>query len=825
MLFAENSVDYIIVALSIIYAGGLCVPIDPQSNDEIVKHIIDDSEAKRIFVDQRGWERLHKLHKSRNMQINWLDDNGKSEHWRQLLSQKKKDNEYNLKAEDQAVLFYTSGTTGMPKGVPLTHANIIFQLKGVREAGLIKKTDKILLPLPLFHVYPFCVGLLVPFFLGLPVILPKSITGPEIIRAIKEGNATVLVSVPRLLRALYTAIESKSRSNNIDSTAFDFAYRISMFLNSCFRLNLGKYLFGKLHKRFSTLRLFASGGALLDPELAQKLKTLGWQTAVGYGLTETAPLLTIRMPNNTDIKGVGKPIPGVEIRLQRVLGDDNEEQQSEIQVKGKNVFAGYRNLPDKTAESFTEDGWFKTGDTGYMWLGNLHVEGRISTTLKSEGGKKIQPEEIEKAYMGDSAIREVGILQDKQKLVALVVPNITAIGHSDPQKKIAEILKKKSEMLPSYYRINDFAITKQLLPRTNLGKIRRQELIECYERAREEKKNRKQGAEQRAPLSAEDKALLEESIAREAWEWLKDRFPEAEITLEKSPQLDLNVDSLEWLNLALEIQERFGIELSEEAIAHVDTVRDLIKEIVDTSKLGTSLISPFEEPDRFIDEDQKKWLQPLEPGMLAIARFVYLAIVFIMRTFFQITADGIENIPSGQVVFIPNHASYLDPFALVAVLDFERLRKTQWAGWAGIALANPFNAFIYRLGQSIPIESKHSLISSLALAAAVLKKKRNLVWFPEGERTLTGKLLSFKSGIGMLLERFAVKVVPVHIVGTRQALPPGAFFPRFKKITIVFGEAVLGEELLREGKGNTNPERIANALHDRVNALKPKNKK
>ncbi len=153
------------------------------------------------------------------------------------------------------------------------------------------------------------------------------------------------------------------------------------------------------------------------------------------------------------------------------------------------------------------------------------------------------------------------------------------------------------------------------------------------------------------------------------------------------------------------------------------------------------------------------------------------------------------------------------------------MHKTQWAGWAGIALANPFNAFIYRLSQAIPIDANRSLISSLALAAAVLKKHRSLVWFPEGQLTPNGKLLPFKSGLGTLLLHFSVKVVPVRIIGTYEALPHGAFFPHFNKITVVFGEAVSPQELLEEGEGNTDAERITNALHDRVRALKIKQKK
>lgn len=860
IIFASNSPEFIIAALSVIYAGGICLPVDLQSSDEVLNHIIEDSETKRAFVDAKGFERLHKLHKAKNMQFIRLDDESESDNWRKLLVKKIKDSEESTQATDQAALFYTSGTTGLPKGVPLTHTNIMFQLDAVQKTRLLKESDKILLPLPLFHVYPFCDGLLVPFSMGLTVILPKSVTGPEIIRAIKEGEANVLVAVPRLLRALYAAIETKARSNNIDSTAFDFAYNLSNFLNLCLRLNLGKMVFQKLHKRFPDLRLLVCGGALLDPELARKLMTLGWQTAVGYGLTETSPLLTIRMPGNGDLKSVGKPIPGVQVRILKVAditeenndsdkgaknnkkdndsdrdGKNNKKdndvengtnEQPEIQVKGENIFAGYRNLPDKTKESFTEDGWFKTGDTGYMLFGNLHVTGRISITIKSEGGKKIQPEEVEKAYTDDPSIREVGVLQSKGQLVALVVPNITAIGHNNPHDKIAEIIKKKSETLPSYYRVTDFAISKELLPRTNLGKIRRHDLIDSYEKAKTEEKNGKSGkGDHKEQMSAEDKALLTQPVAKAAWDWLNEKFPDAEITFDKSPQLDLNVDSLEWLNLTLEIQERLGIELNEEAIARVDTVRDLINEIIEASQSGAKSESPFEKPEHFLDDSQKEWLQPLNPFMLFLAKMLYWANYYLMRICFRVSAEGLEKIPKGQVVFTPNHASYLDAFAIFAVLSFTRLHRTQWAGWAGIALANPFNAFIYRLAQAIPIEPQRSLISSLALAAAVLKNKKSLVWFPEGELTLTGRILPFKSGIGTLLQHCPVQVVPMRLIGTREALPKGALFPRFSKITVVFGDPVLPEELLKEGSGDTDAERIANCLHDKVRDLLISHKK
>jgi len=821
VLLASNTPELIIVALSIIYAGGVCLVIDPQSDDEILNHIFKDSDAKRIFGDKKGFERWQKLSSHKSIEFVRLDDEKESGIWIEELSADS-NKLVPLKEDAPAVLFYTSGTTGLPKGVPLSHKNIRVQIEAVREAKLLNCSDSALLPLPLFHVYPFVSGLITPLSFGLSVILPESITGPEIIRACKEGEATILIAVPRLLRALYTAIESKARSNNISRTNFDTASALSNFLCRYLGINIGKLLFGKLHRQFPKLRLLVCGGAMLEPDLARKLTALGWQLAVGYGLTETSPLLTIRMPDNMDLESVGKAIPGIEIRLQKTEDSEGASEQNEIQAKGASIFSGYRNLPDKTKQTFTKDGWFKTGDIGIFENGNLHIVGRISTTIKSEGGKKIQPDEIEKSFESEPCVREIGVLESNHKLVALIVPNLKAVGHENIRDKIAEVVKNKSEKVPSYYRITDFAISKDLLPRTNLGKIRRQELIDRYEKAKAAEKNEKSSEENtKTEISPEDKALLENPIAKTCWDWLTERFPDSKLTLDKSPQIDLNVDSLEWINLTLEVREKLGIELSEEAIARVDTLRDLLKEVVDASQSGAQAISPFDQPEHFIDEDQNEWLKPLGPVMSSLAYFLHWIISLVMHLFFRVSSQGLEKLPKGQIIFTPNHCSYLDPFAIASVLDDATLKKTQWAGWAGIALANPFNAFIYRLAHAVPIEAKLSLLSSLALTASVLKNGRNLIWFPEGEVSTTDEMLPFKAGIGMLLEHFSVPVVPVYIKGTRQALPMGAFFPRFNKITVIFGDAVFPEQLVKDGQGNNPAECIANSLHDRVNKLRP----
>lgn len=818
IIYAPNSAAWVIACLSVIYSGGIVVPVDSQQSEEALKHIVSDSAAQWIFTDEKGAKRLHKLLPKSDIKLFRLDQEEGVHSWKRLLVEDTVKKSM-IESEDIAILFYTSGTTGEPKGVPLNHANILMQLDSViAELGLLKPTDRVLLPLPLFHVYPLNIGLLGPLRMGLPIIFPMSITGPEIMRALNHGQATVLIAVPRLLRSLYQSIETKFDASKFTSLAFKFLTGLCVCTDKLCGLRPGKFLFFPVHKNFGpSLRLLTSGGAPLEEELSGKLSALGWDIAVGYGLTETAPLLSLRPPADRDWKSAGQPIPNVQIKI--VKTKDAAKNEGEILAKGPNIFSGYRNLKEKTEEVFTDGGWFKTGDLGYLKNGHLYVTGRAYSTIVMEGGEKIQPDNIEDKLAKQSGIREIGLLQDdSHKLVALVVSDSN--NGSQSKEQVAITLKKASAGAASYLQITDFALTKEPLPRTNLGKIKRAELKNRYEEAKAAEQGEKSGTKkQSTELSADDKSLLDEPAANQCWEWLKSRFPDQAINFDTSPQMDLNIDSLEWVNLSMDLVEQTGVELSQETIAGANTIRDLLNELSRVAQEGGgSGSSPIEEPELYLDKKQQGWLKPLSDWQSRSARFLYLMIVTLMRVF-RVTTVGLKNLPHVPLVFIPNHASFLDPFALVAAIPYKRLQKTQWAGWTGIAFGNPLFSFCSRLGQVIPIDAKNSLITSLALAAAVIKKGNNLIWFPEGRRTLTDDLLDFKQGIGILLEKSSVLVVPVYLDGTRRALPPGVSWPRFTKITVIFGEPVEPAQLLKEGKGKTPAEKITNALHERVEKL------
>ena len=206
--------------------------------------------------------------------------------------------------------------------------------------------------------------------------------------------------------------------------------------------------------------------------------------------------------------------------------------------------------------------------------------------------------------------------------------------------------------------------------------------------------------------------------------------------------------------------------------------------------------------------------------MLAMAWGLFILDRMIMRGLFRLRVEGLEHLPKEDpFVLTPNHVSYLDPFALAAALGYRRLRQTYWAGWTGAAFGNPLTRLVSRLAQAVPIDPHRAGVSSLAFGAAVLKREKNLVWFPEGERSTSGELQPFRPGIGMLLNHFRAPVVPVFIHGTYEAMPRGKFLQRLEKITVVFGKPLDVDELEQQGEGEEPQGRITQALHDRVAEL------
>lgn len=844
-LLATNRPEWLVACLAVMRAGAAIVPLDTNIATGALDRILRDSAARYIFTTTDYLNRLRSLNLPNPVQPILLDvDPNDPRGWRCMLTDQT--NGFHLVTpDDPAAMFYTSGTTGVPKGVPHTHRSLAFQLETVLKTKLVQDDDRLMLPLPMYHVYPFTIGTLVPLVFRIPIILPQSLTGPQILRALQEGDPTIIIGVPRLYRALYTGIESRVQSGGMLVRAlFNANLNLSILLRRRFGVRLGRVLFKSLHSRFGPhVRLLASGGSALDPELAWKLVGLGWEVAIGYGLTETAPLLTMNLPaDQPRLSSAGKVLSGVELRIDTTVYPEGEaetvgqpespsQSQGEILARGPNVFAGYRNLPNETSAAFTADGWFRTGDLGYFEDDYLYITGRSSTLIVTEGGKNIQPEPVEEIYQNHQFIQEIGILQQDNQLVALIVPEMDAVNrlrNGDVERALRESVSEQSALLPSYQRISDYAITLEPLPKTNLGKIRRHLLVEQYNKV-------KQGIIERDPtaagpipvedMSEQDQALLENPAAREVWDWLASRYPDRRLTPDTSPQLDLGIDSLSWLNLTLDIRQRTSVELGDEAIKRINTIRDLLQEVTQADKGGEATITTtttLEHPEEVLTDEEKQWLTPKGAVLNVLSVIVFVVVRLLMRYLFRLQVQGLENLPQKTpIVITPNHTSYMDAVAIAAALNYTQLERTYWAGSADVMFQHPFMRLVSRISQTMPVAGDQvgTKQSSLAFAAITLKRNKNLVWFPEGRMSTSGELLPFRQGLGMVLQQYPVPVVPVLIRGTYQALPPNRTLPRLHPITVTFGKPSDPSELVHMGKGEQAPERMMSALHDQVVAL------
>jgi long-chain acyl-CoA synthetase len=434
-LLATNSREWVAACLAVVSAGAVVVPLDAQLGDDSLRHALEDSGAGHVFTTADQAARLENVDTGAALRTILLDvgeDDGRS--WR-CLPREEWVNVPPAEPGDVAVLFYTSGTTGAAKGVPLSHANLVFQIDSLLGADLISEDDRVLLPLPLHHVYPFVIGMLTPLAAGLPIVLPRSLTGPQLVRALRKGEATMMVGIPRLYGALNSGIvEGVGSGGRLAATLFEGGVGLCVRLRRITGLDIGGLLLRPLRRRFGPrLRVLASGGAALDVDLAARLEGLGWRVAVGYGLTETVPLLTLNPPDGSKLGSVGRPVSGVEIRIDCGARTGKE---GEILARGPNVFSGYLNRPEETSKVF-DDGWFRTGDLGYFDDdGYLYVTGRASTLIVTLGGKNVQPETVEAAYLENPLIREIGVLHRDGRLVAVIVPETGEIGsrHRHPPR-------------------------------------------------------------------------------------------------------------------------------------------------------------------------------------------------------------------------------------------------------------------------------------------------------------------------------------------------------------------------------------------------------
>ena len=752
VIFSENRPEWAYALFGIWRRGGIALPIDHMASEEEIAFILKDAMPKYAFVSPDLKGVFARAVKRQRYKVEVIDIEDF------IPFQDPKEPVANI-SEDVALLLYTSGTTGQPKGVMLTFGNLQSNIEAIAKENIASSKDVTIAILPFHHAYPLMVSLLVPIYLGATIIFSENLSSSSLINLIVANRVTALIGVPKLYKILHERIFKEINSIPVAKRLFSLVD----FLGSP---KLGKIVFRKLHKSFGgSLRYFISGGAKLDPNIAHDLYMLGFDVLEGYGLTETSPIVSFNVPGSIKIGSVGKPIPGVEVKI---------AEDGEILVKGKNVMKGYWQRPDLTNEVI-KDGWFYTGDLGYLDEdGYLYIVGRKKELIVLENGKKVIPEEIENLILSKSdIIKEVALIEKDGHLHAIIVPDFELVkekGIVNLKEYITwEVIDKVNRELPPYKNITDFSIREEELPKTRLGKIKRfllkapnEELIKQEEPKKEEKMS--------VGIMTEQEAILLDYL----------RKYKSDISPKDHLEIDLGLDSLDKVELLSFLEKTFGINLPEKELSKYLSVEQLMN-LVSTQEAKNIKDVNWHE---ILSESQAVDLSEYKDDIIVYGSHI---LRYIFKLYFRFQVEGLPNLPKEKPYIIaPNHASYLDGFLIAASLPKELIKDTFFVG-AKEYFEGEIGSLIARYFHVITVDTQSSVKETLVKSAGVLKAGKILVIFPEGARTRNGKLLPFKKGVAILSKELNVPIVPSAIKGSYDAMKIGDWFPKPKKIVIRYG--------------------------------------
>lgn len=801
-LLAPNGANWIAARLAIAASGATAVAIDDLSEGTTARSILQAIGAQRLFTvakhlpDLEGIGTAFVIDEGDNRSGGVEAGIGHTAPWVHSWATLFDDGDAPLPVlppDAPAMAVHTSGTTGHPKLFCLENAHVEPVVAAIAAFGLVSMDDRVLMPLPLHHAYPLIVGVLVPFAVGATVVLPEAASGPKIVDALSRGRVTAMVGVPRLYEALVDGMVVRAKARGpVAARLFSTLLGASVWAKRRLGVSLGRTLFPWVHGRLGPrLRLLVSAGAKLDPTIIWTLEGLGFTALSGYGLAETASAFTANVPGARRIGSEGRPlVAGSAVRI----ADADSQGTGEIQLRGPNVFRGYLDNPDANRTAFTEDGWFRTGDLGSVDAdGFVTVSGRLKELIVLGGGKKVFPEDLEKRYGGSPFIREVAVLERNGALVALVLPDFAAIrasANNTVEDVVRVALASASKGLSSHERLSGFAIVRHSLPVTRLGKYQRFLLPTLYDEALA-------GGARAAPaaLTDDDRALLASPAAATAWRVLEARYAGRGLAMDDDPQLDLGIDSLEWLSLGFELESALGIALAEQDFAEATQVRDLLRLVA--AKAGAPA-SPDEDAarGRRLAENEATWLAPMTAAETAAGWVLHPLARLLARLLFRLRVQGLEHLPAEPpFVIIANHVSDLDPPLLAAALPLARLRRLYWAGDRGRLFGSGLQRTFARIVHLFPVDERAPR-ATLEMAGRVLARGQALGWFPESWRSPDGELQRFRSGIGRLLLAHPVPVVPAFIDGAFQAMPRERRWPRPHPVTISFGAPVMPADLL-----------------------------
>ncbi len=758
MIWAPNSPAWVWVYLASILHGSPVVPIDMGSHPDFVQNVATETNAALLFSSRLN-ESL-----DASVQEHCIED---------FLFPEERDLPRSRPSRRPgpdaiAEVIYTSGTTGTPKGTILTHRNLIANQNSLIDlvSNTVNPGKTFVSVLPLSHAFEQTVGFWYPVRTDGTITYLQTLKPSEIFSGLKDEQADAMVAVPRFLSLFRDAIFREAEQDEKK----EWLKRMLSFSESYLPMALRPFLFRKIHNAFGgNLQFFVVGGAPLDDELEQFWTNIGVSIFQGYGLTETGPVLTCNSPDAHRSGTVGQPLPGVHLRTT----DDGE-----VLARGDNVFPGYFKQPELNNEVFT-DGWFHTGDLGSLDQDHfLTLNGRKKNVIVTEEGLNVYPEDIEEVLNRFEEIEDACVLHLNDRITAVLLL-------SDDGLEPEHLIDEANENLSQAQQIQDWRIWPESdFPRTTTLKIRRMDVRDKLEE--EDEETSKDDSDDVSVTSSGDELL--QILTRVTDE------PEDEI--QESDQLgpDLGLSSVDRLELVTLVEQKMYVDLEEEDVNSETSIEEL-RSLIEHSTMS-------QDDDKF-----RRWTR--NPFWTALRIFYQLFIARpILRQYCRpLRVVGKERLQEtdGPCVFIANHVSHFDGGAIVDVLPgpfqtrlaiatweefFERETESLW-GRIKKRILWEFTTICYNI---FPIPQSKGFRKSMKYIGELLDHDWNVLFFPEGQRSIDGSMHPFRRGIGMIAKEMKVPIVPVRIDGLRDVLPRGASWPDEAPVRIEIGEPIASFE-------------------------------
>lgn len=810
----ENRPEWPIVFFAGLCAGAVLVPVNPASSEEEIKNILNNSESVLVFLNKDSFEVVSKICQDvpSVKKIVSVD----ADEFKDIFKEKAQELCVpDTQEHDLACILYTSGTTAEPKGVMLSHKNLMANCESIHKLNIIRDKDKdsVISVLPLHHVYSLTITVILPLLYAVRVIYPGSLKEEILLEAMRDTKATIFIGVPQIFALFYKKVDQAVKNISFPvNIAVKLILKIFYNIRKTANINLARYFLYAVHEKFGrSMRLFISGGAKLDETVADTLFKYGFTVLEGYGLTETSPALTFNPVKKTKIGSAGKAVPNVELKI--VNKDENG--RGEVIARGPNIMQGYYKREDLTIEVI-KDGWFYTGDIGHIDdEGYLFITGRLKEMIVLSSGENIYPAELEELYCKYAPIKEMCIFERYAEerearaslLWAVVVPDLEYFrkyGEVNLKSVIKERLDNVSRTLSPHMRIMGFTITLDDLPRTLLGKIRRFLVKDMYGKVeREVSQNPKE-------MTEEDQQLMQDEAGITIIKYLKkETNVKRDIVPADLLELDLGIDSLGRIEIASGLEKALGMRIENRIIGEAFTVRDLIKALqpVVGARAG------FKEEEVYPVNGWKEILKqmPLEenlskidlnPGWRAyLAGFIFVTLVkMIFKLFYGFKAQGKENVlPKGKYIFYANHTSYFDGFLVAAALPHMPRLDLFFVGFRPYFRV-PVLRRLIKVGRIIPIDFSAHFVEALRSSVYVMANNKSLCLFPEGIRSLSGEIMDFKKGFGILAKESNAELIPILLQGAYEAWPRTAKFPKRHPLKVKIGKPVSVGELEEEGR-------------------------